>query len=102
MHPSCRGAGRGDGCSLRRVRAIEPPAGTVSPVNTSAVRAVLVVVGVIALVVGAVFAGQGLNLIPGSFMTGDRTWLFVGVVLVVIGVVLLVRGLRPRRGRTSD
>ena len=52
------------------------------------------VVGVVLTLVGLVFAGQGLNLIPGSFMTGDRTWFWVGLVLVVVGVVLVVAGLR--------
>lgn len=61
-------------------------------------RIVLIVVGLVALVVGAVFAGQGLNLIPGSFMTGDRTWLVVGLIMVVAGVVLIRFGLRRRGG----
>jgi uncharacterized membrane protein HdeD (DUF308 family) len=60
-------------------------------------RVVLVVLGLIAIVVGVVFAGQGLNLIPGSFMTGDRTWLLVGAVLIVVGIVLVVTALRRRR-----
>jgi hypothetical protein len=53
-----------------------------------------VVVGVVLALVGLLFAGQGLNLVPGSFMTGDRTWFWVGLVLVVVGVVLVVTGLR--------
>jgi cation transporter-like permease len=57
----------------------------------------LIVVGVVAVVVGLVFMGQGANLIPGSFMTGDRTWLGVGLVLAVVGVVLAAFGLRRRR-----
>ena len=55
-----------------------------------------VVVGVVLTLVGLLFTGQGLNLIPGSFMTGDRTWFWVGLVLVVVGVVLVVSGLRRR------
>lgn len=62
-------------------------------------RIALVIVGAIALLVGAVFAGQGANLIPGSSMTGDRTWLYIGLVLVVVGIVLLILGIR--RPRTS-
>ena len=53
-----------------------------------------VVIGVVLTLVGLLFTGQGLNLIPGSFMTGDRTWFWVGLVLVVVGVVLVVTGLR--------
>jgi hypothetical protein len=53
-----------------------------------------VVVGAVIALIGLLFAGQGLNLVPGSFMTGDRTWFWVGLVLVVVGVVLVVAGLR--------
>jgi len=63
-------------------------------------RIVLIVVGVIALVIGLVFAGQGANLIPGSSMTGDRTWLYVGLILAVVGVILVVLGIR--RGRRNN
>jgi hypothetical protein len=55
-----------------------------------------VVVGVVLALVGLLFAGQGLDLVPGSFMTGDRTWFWVGLVLVVLGVVLILTGLRRR------
>ena len=53
-----------------------------------------VVLGVVLALVGLLFAGQGLNLVPGSFMTGDRTWFWVGLVLVVVGLVLVISGLR--------
>jgi hypothetical protein len=61
------------------------------------VSTLLIVVGVVAVVVGAVFMGQGANLIPGSFMTGDRTWLGIGLVLAVVGIVLAAFGFRRRR-----
>lgn len=57
-------------------------------------RLTLIIIGVVALLVGALFAGQGANLIPGSSMTGDRTWLYVGLVMAVVGVVLVVIGAR--------
>ncbi|AMM21440.1 hypothetical protein AX769_16510 [Frondihabitans sp. PAMC 28766] len=65
-------------------------------------RIVLVVVGVVVLVVGAVFAGQGLNLIPGSSMTGDRMWFYIGAIMVIVGIILIVLGARrsaDSRGR---
>lgn len=61
-------------------------------------RIALIVVGVIALVVGGVWTLQGLNLIPGSFMTGSRMWLLIGVITSVVGIVLIVRGLRRAAG----
>lgn len=65
----------------------------------SGARAVLVTLGAVSTLFGLLFGGQGLNLIPGSFMTGNRTWFWVGLVLVVVGVLLLVAGLR--RGRAA-
>lgn len=56
----------------------------------------MIVVGVIAIIMGGVWIGQGSNLIPGSFMTGSRMWFVIGVVVAVVGVVLLVLGLRRR------
>jgi hypothetical protein len=57
-------------------------------------RTVLTIVGVVAVLVGAVWIGQGANLIPGSFMTGDRNWLAIGIVVAAAGVFAIVYGLR--------
>lgn len=57
-------------------------------------RVVLIVVGVIAVIIGGVFAGQGANIIPGSSMTGERMWLYIGLVILVVGVILVWLGLR--------
>ncbi|MEO8261502.1 MAG: hypothetical protein ABI566_02940 [Pseudolysinimonas sp.] len=62
--------------------------------NSRAGRVVLIVVGVIAVAVGAVWVGQGLNLIPGSVMSGDRTWFTIGLIVGVVGIVLVVLGIR--------
>lgn len=65
-------------------------------------RIALITVGVIALLVGGVFAGQGMNLIPGSFMTGSRMWLSIGLIVAIVGIILIVLGLRrPGHGRTN-
>jgi hypothetical protein len=63
------------------------------------VRATIGVVGVLILLVGAVFAGQGLGFIPGSFMTGKIEWFWIGSVMVVLGLALGAAGFlgRPRR-----
>lgn len=52
---------------------------------------------VVALLVGAVglvFLGQGLGLIPGSYMTGDGTWAVIGAVMIVIAGVVVWRARR--------
>ena len=66
-------------------------------------RMALITVGMIALILGGVWAGQGMNLIPGSFMTGDRMWFSIGLVLAILGIILILLGLRrPRRdGRNN-
>ena len=52
------------------------------------------VVGGLVLLAGAVFAGQGLGYIPGSYMTGDIKWFWIGSGMVVVGLALGVVGLR--------
>ncbi|HYR50567.1 MAG TPA: hypothetical protein VES90_10315 [Candidatus Eisenbacteria bacterium] len=60
------------------------------------------VVGLLVLLAGAVFAGQGLGYIPGSVMTGDIKWFWIGSAMVVIGLALGAAGFigRPRRSKT--
>ena len=57
-------------------------------------RSGLVILGVIVLLVGVVWIGQGLGYIKGSFMTGDMKWFWIGVGMVVVGVGLGAFSLR--------
>ena len=59
------------------------------------------IVGVLVLLVGAVFAGQGLGFIPGSFMTGDMKWFWIGSAMVVIGLALGAGGILSGRRSQS-
>jgi hypothetical protein len=52
-------------------------------------RIVLNIIGAILLLLGALWALQGLNVIGGSFMTGQTPWLVIGVVVAIAGVALL-------------
>jgi hypothetical protein len=63
------------------------------------VRVGAVVVAVLVVLAGAVFAGQGLGYIPGSFMTGDVHWFWIGGVMVVGGLGLAAATVifRPRK-----
>jgi len=66
-------------------------------------RIVVIVAGAILLLVGIVFGGQGLGVIPGSVMTGDRTWFYIGLVMAFVGVVLLLIAFRrPKSGRSGE
>ncbi|MEU7618304.1 hypothetical protein AB0M91_24390 [Micromonospora rifamycinica] len=53
--------------------------------------------GLLAVVVGAVWTVQGLGYVGGSVMTNERLWAVVGPLVVLAGLVLLWRGLRSRR-----
>jgi hypothetical protein len=62
-------------------------------------RVAVVVVAVLIVLIGAVFAGQGLGYIPGSVMTNDIHWFWIGGAMVVVGLALggaVFLG-RPRR-----
>jgi hypothetical protein len=63
------------------------------------VKVAIGIVGLLILLAGAVFAGQGLGFIPGSVMTGDIKWFWIGGVMVVVGLALGAAGFlgRPRR-----
>jgi hypothetical protein len=60
-------------------------------------RIVFNVAGVLALLMGTVWFLQGINVLPGSFMTGQIRWAVYGAIAVVIGLMLLVRANRPSR-----
>ena len=56
--------------------------------------------GVLVVLAGAVFAGQGLGYIAGSAMTGDVKWFWIGSAMVVVGLVLAWFGFM-RRGKPA-
>jgi hypothetical protein len=63
------------------------------------VRARLII-GVILVLVGAVWFGQGIGAIGGSFMTGEALWAVIGAVCVFFGAALLIGARRARRSRS--
>ncbi len=68
------------------------------PVARPGVRALVpLVIGAVLLVVGAVWMAQGVGLLPGSFMTGDRRWFWFGLASALFGVALLMAGIRQLR-----
>jgi uncharacterized membrane protein YidH (DUF202 family) len=46
-------------------------------------------VGIVAIAVGAVWIGQGVGSIHGSFMTGHSQYTALGIILVILGLGLL-------------
>ena len=57
------------------------------------------VIGVVLVLVGAVWFGQGMGAIGGSFMTGQAVWAVIGAVCVFFGAALLLGARRVRSTR---
>ena len=57
------------------------------------------VVGTVLCLLGALWIGQGIGWLDGSFMTGQAVWAVIGAVVVLFGVAL-VRA--PRRSSPDD
>ena len=60
-------------------------------------RITLNTVGGLLLLMGTTWFFQGINVLPGSFMTGQIQWAVYGGVADAVGVVLLVVANRLRR-----
>lgn len=58
-------------------------------------RYVLRVVAILLIVFGAIWILQGVNVLPGSFMTGQIRWAYRGGIAVAVGLAILV-ALRKR------
>jgi hypothetical protein len=52
------------------------------------------IVGVILMLMGAIWFLQGINVLPGSFMTGQLRWALYGGIAFVGGLILLARANR--------
>ena len=59
------------------------------------------VIGVIVILVGALWIGQGLGVLPGAAMSGVLFWFWVGAALVLVGVALLYAASRRRPARRA-
>jgi hypothetical protein len=59
-------------------------------------RIALSVSGVLCVLGGCIWILQGINILPGSFMTGQTKWAIYGGILVVVGIGLLVLANRQR------
>ncbi|MDR3572757.1 MAG: hypothetical protein P4L50_02760 [Anaerolineaceae bacterium] len=60
-------------------------------------RIAMTIIGVIFVFVGSVWLLQGINILPGSFMSGHIQYFIFGLIIDVIGIGLIVLGNRPRK-----
>ena len=59
-------------------------------------KIVLIVLGILLILAGGVWFLQGINILPGSFMTGQIQWAVYGVIAILVGIGLIVLGNRRR------
>ena len=57
-------------------------------------RIAQLVIGILCILLGGIWFLQGINVLPGSFMTGQTKWAVYGGVLLLVGVGLLMAGRR--------
>jgi hypothetical protein len=56
------------------------------------------VLGGLLMLFGTTWFLQGINVLPGSFMTGDIHWAFYGGIAIIAGVAVLLKANRlPRK-----
>ena len=62
-------------------------------------RRLLLLPAVLLVLAGLVFTLQGVGILPGSAMSGQRQWAVIGIVLILAGLVLGWLGMGSRRSR---
>jgi hypothetical protein len=55
------------------------------------------ILGVLLVLFGTIWFLQGINVLPGSFMTGQIRWAVYGGIAVIAGAALLLKANRQRR-----
>jgi hypothetical protein len=60
-------------------------------------RILLNVVGIVLAFFGGVWFLQGINVLPGSFMTGQMKWAVYGGIAFVGGVIVLIWANRKKK-----
>ena len=59
-------------------------------------KILLILLAILLILAGAVWFLQGINILPGSFMTGQIQWSIYGSLAVLAGVGLLIYALRRK------
>jgi len=59
-------------------------------------RIILIIFSILLVLVGVVWFLQGINILPGSFMTGQVRWAIYGVLAMVAGVGLFAYARRRK------
>jgi len=61
-------------------------------------RISLGILGTLLILIGGIWFFQGINILPGSFMTGQTQWAVYGGIAVAAGIALIWTVRRRTRG----
>ena len=64
-------------------------------------RIALRIIAALLVITGGVWILQGINILPGSFMTGQRKWAYYGAISLAAGVALWFAGNRATNSRKA-
>jgi hypothetical protein len=53
-------------------------------------------VAILLILLGVVWILQGVNVLPGSFMTGQMQWAYRGAAVAILGLIMLLFAGRRR------
>lgn len=59
-------------------------------------RLTLRIIGICLMGMGTVWILQGVNILPGSFMTGQMVWAYRGAGTAIVGLILLLFSFRRK------
>ena len=59
-------------------------------------KILLNILGILFILAGGVWFLQGINVLPGSFMTGDPQWAINGVIMMAVALALFLFANRRR------
>ena len=58
------------------------------------INIIMKIIGVLLILPGALWFLQGINVLPGSYMSGDPQWVINGLIAIIVGAGLFWLGSR--------
>jgi uncharacterized membrane protein HdeD (DUF308 family) len=60
------------------------------------------ILGGVMVLIGVVWFFQGINILLGSFMSGNSLYAVLGIILTVVGIIILAFTNRPRKSTQDE
>jgi len=60
------------------------------------IKTILNIIGIVVILAGGTFFLQGINVLPGSYMSGGPQWVINGGIMILIGIGLLIWAWRKK------